>query len=307
MKRARSFIFTWNNYTEESIGTLKGLTYKYLIYGKEVGESGTPHLQGLIQFSNARSWEAVRKELLGADVRACKDPVSAMLYCKKGAQPKAEWEEHHEHGPTYGKDADIFEDGRAPVTSAAGGDMGGEMEKKRYERAWELAKQGKIEEVDADIRVRLYGTLKKIRADYQVCPESMEELDFHWFVGPTGTGKSLTARQENPGAYIKNTNKWWDGYVDQDCVIIDEWSPESECLTQYLKKWADHHAFSAETKGGTITIRPKKIIITSNYTIDQCFSRQEDLEPLTRRMKVRKFGTEDTASCDFGAASMYPF
>lgn len=304
-KKARSFVFTWNNYTDESISTLQGLTHKYLIYGKEVGESGTPHLQGLIQFKNQRSWNAVRKLLEGADVRASSDPWSAMLYCKKGAQPKAEWEEHHELGPTYGKDADVFEEGDRPQSSAEGGKTGGDLEKKRYERAWELAKKGEIEEIDADIRLRLYSTLKKVRSDYQVCPESMAIIDFHWFVGKTGSGKSLTARQENPGAYIKNTNKWWDGYVDQDCVIIDEWSPEAECLAQYLKKWCDHHAFSAETKGGTLTIRPKKIIITSNYSLEQCFSKEQDLEPLKRRLKVREFGPQ--ASCDFGAASMYPF
>jgi len=36
-------------------------------------------------------------------------------------------------------------------------------------------------------------------------------------------------------------------------------------------------------------IRPQKIIVLSNYTIEQCFNRREDYEPLSRRFKVIQF------------------
>lgn len=35
--------------------------------------------------------------------------------------------------------------------------------------------------------------------------------------------------------------------------------------------WVDHFRLKAEFKGVSMTIRPKPIIITSNYTIDECF------------------------------------
>ena len=54
-------------------------------------------------------------------------------------------------------------------------------------------------------------------------------------------------------------------------------------LTQYLKTWADRYPFRAETKGSSMMIRPKKIIVTSNYSIDQCFSNPEDAEAIKRR------------------------
>lgn len=268
----RNWCFTVNNWTSDSIDLmerLQGLS-RYLVYGKEVGESGTPHLQGFVIFEDAKTFTACKKCIPGAHLEACRGTCTqAADYCKK--------------------DGDFVESGRCPVTK----EEQGELEKERYQRAWEIAKSGgDLEEVDPDIRLRLYGTLKRIKADYQQVPESIDELDFWWYYGSSGTGKSLTARAENPGYYVKNRNKWWDGYVDQPCVIIEEWNPDM-CLAlqQYLKEWCDHHPFAAEVKGGTTCIRPPKIIVTSNYSLADCFGHDIEglFKPLARRFKVREF------------------
>jgi len=162
------------------------------------------------------------------------------------------------------KEEDFFEKGERPPTVKEAGNN----EKKRWQRAWDLAKAGNIEEVDPDIRARYYGTLKRIKADYQQKPESIEVMDFWWYYGASGTGKSRAAREENPDYYVKNKNKWWDGYTDQPCVIIEEWNPDVvPALNQMLKEWCDHHPFAAETKGSTTCLRLTKIIITSNYSM----------------------------------------
>ena len=287
LKKARSFSFTWNNYTEADIARLKGIEHHYLVFGKEVGESGTPHLQGMITFSTQRSFKAVTKLLEGAHIECTRSQYDSMVYCKK--------------------DGDVYEHGKPPVSQKAKGDM----EKERYKRAWESAVAGNLDEIPEDMRTRHYMTYKRIKEDHQQKPEPQAEMNFHWFVGASGTGKSRTAHKENPNAYIKNSNKWWDGYTDQPCVIIEEWDPQLAMMASFVKKWADHHPFNAETKGGTRVLRPNKIIVTSNYTIKECFPNEQDWKPLERRFKVRSFDPQpsgwDAPLPTHAPGSMCPF
>lgn len=60
-----------------------------------------------------------------------------------------------------------------------------------------------------------------------------------------------------------------------------------------LKIWVDIYAFRAEVKGGSITIRPEKIIVTSNYHPSEIWSDDTTLEPLLRRFKIVRFLTTD--------------
>lgn len=267
----RSWCFTVNNpepADENQIKDLQGT--KYHVFGREVAESGTPHLQGFVQFSSAKSFKAVQKLLPpGTHIEPTKGrPDQAADYCKK--------------------DGDFWECGLPPTTPQQQGDT----ERDRYKRAWDNAVAGNLDEIPADILVRHYNTLKRIKADHQKLPPSQAVLDFWWFYGPSGSGKSLSARTENPDHYIKNINKWWDGYTGQPCVIIEEWNPSVvDGLKQMLKSWCDHHPFSAETKGSTTALRPPRIIVTSNYTLEECFGGDQAglFEPLSRRMQVRCF------------------
>ena len=267
--RSRGWIVVINNWTEEDYQQLCGQDPKYFVVGKEVGKCGTPHLQSFLYFKHARSFKSIKEKFPRAHIEMMQGtPAQAAEYCKK--------------------DGDFVEDGVCPVTDKEKGDR----EKKRFERAWELAKEGNMEEIDADIRTRYYGTLKKIRLDYQINPSPIDRMDFHWYYGASGTGKSRKARDDNPGYYIKPLNKWWDGYVDQPCVIIEEWDPEtSKWGATFLKQWCDHHSFAAEIKGGCTCIRPPKIIVTSNYSLEECFGHDVEgcLNPFKRRFKVLHF------------------
>ncbi len=268
--RSRAWCFTLNNYTvAEGLRICEDETrFTYMVIGKEVGNNGTPHLQGYVYFKSAKTMTAI-KRLFGDRLHlevAKGNSQQNFEYCSKGG--------------------DFQEIGVRPATQAEKGDK----EKRRYEDAWEAAKTGCIEDIDADIRVRHYNTLKRIKLD-TVAERPLEdtEVAHEWYYGGTGTGKSRKAREEHPDAYLKMCNKWWDSYVDQDVVLIEDFDQKHNVLIHHMKIWADRYPFLAEVKGGTFKIRPKKIIVTSNYHPSEIWTTDSDLGPILRRFSVTHF------------------
>jgi hypothetical protein len=91
-----------------------------------------------------------------------------------------------------------------------------------WERVWEAAKKGDLESIPADIRVKSIFHLEKVARMHMVIPPRTEAKKCYWYYGLTGTGKTLRANTENPGAYKKLANKWWDGFTGQNAVILDD-------------------------------------------------------------------------------------
>lgn len=84
--QAKHWCFTLNNYTDADIDRIKALGNEvdYLIAGKEVGESGTPHLQGYVSFRGRKRLTQV-KAALGSNphVSVCRNIDASVEYCKK--------------------------------------------------------------------------------------------------------------------------------------------------------------------------------------------------------------------------------
>lgn len=83
--------FTLNNYTnedEEYLSTFLSddAIIRYGIYGREVGESGTPHLQGFVVYQRTVTWTRAVSDLGGDRVhveRARSNSATNIAYCKK--------------------------------------------------------------------------------------------------------------------------------------------------------------------------------------------------------------------------------
>lgn len=269
-RRSRNWCFTLNNYTAEEVEACRkaGEEAKYLVFGYEVGESGTPHLQGYIQYKNERSLKQVKMLLDRAHWEAARGDAG---------QNKA----------YTTKDGNFEEFGELPKTNK-------EKAKARWKRVIEKAKEGDTKWLEEEEPHLWIQTSKKLKAMKEFPTETLTYNDWdtphEWWVGPTGTGKSRTFWERYPDGYPKDTNKWWDDYKGET-VLIEEVDAETmKYLASKMKKWVDRYPFLGETKGGSIKIRPPRIIITSNYTIDECFPNEADRKAMKRRVKVVQFG-----------------
>jgi len=278
--QAKHWCFTINNPTEDAISALAD--YAYLVVGKEVGESGTPHLQGYVCMKVAKRLTTMSKMLPRAHLEVMKgNPKQASDYCKKDGQFQefGELPGNQQHNANQKRKAD-------------------------YELALQKAKQQKLYEVDAGVLIRHMSSLKQIARDHPPQLENNADLCGVWFYGPPGCGKSRSARWLYPNAYPKPCNKWWDGYQNQDYVIIDDFDRNHVVLGHHLKIWADHYPFIAEQKGHSITIRPKVLCITSNYHPAWIFTEDKTLyEAIKRRFIIHEFtsdlyeGMKDNKTC----------
>jgi len=249
---------------------------RYAAYGDEIcPRTGREHKQGFLY-----TWKPVRLTQLKKIFPTShleimiKDFATNEAYCSKMGLVD-------ENGNKI-----YTEIGNKPMTAEEKGELGADYWIRQVIQA----------EIDPSmcepkLQITHYGNLQKIheRAKRKRKLSTLDVLEHEWLVGESGSGKSSTARRENPDAYIKQCNKWWCGYDDQDVVIIDDLDTTHEWMAYSINQWADHYPFPAEIKGSGMTIRPRKFIITSRYMPDQIFKDPSTIQSINRRFKFRHF------------------
>jgi len=108
-----------------------------------------------------------------------------------------------------------------------------------------------------------------------VRPTELNGICGTWIHGVSGCGKTTSAYRAYPNAFLKPLSKWWDGYQGEEVVIIEDMDIYHRDLTYYFKIWPDFLPFVAEVKTAAIYIRPKKIIVTSQYSIAEIWGEDE--------------------------------
>lgn len=276
MSAARNYVFTFNNYPEdlsEFRTKLEGLC-TYFIYGKEVAPTtGTPHLQGYFQLKEKERITGLVKKLPGVHLVVAKGGFEANKdYCSK--------------------EGEVTEFG-LPATSG---------KRKGLAEAAKDIKEGKklseVAEESPEVFAKFHRGLEALSS--VLCKPRDFKTEVHWFWGPTGTGKSRECfALGGPDAYWKPaTNKWWNGYEGQECVIIDDYRRDF-CTFAELLRLFDRYPLSVETKGGTRTFRSRVIYITTPKDPESTWEGRtaEDLEQLLRRIEeIRYFPPGGCAS-----------
>jgi len=290
--RISRFVFTLNNYTEDEYNFLKDWapTTKWFIMGKEVGENGTPHLQGACIIGSQWSFSKL-KTLTGfnrAHIEVMRGtPSDSRTYCSKEDSSAFEVGEL----PTQGKRNDIHN----AVIRIRGG---------------ENLRQLASDENGGVAVVKFYKGLTTLRSLLR--PPRNSPPVVIWLYGPTGSGKTRCAmecaRRINtdsnvPGCDIWLSSgdlRWFDGYDGQQCVVLDDFRAKLVKFCFFLRL-LDRYPVRVEFKGGFVEWEPRFIFITCPYSPDECFSTRkehvpEDIAQLSRRISyVFEFEPCDSA------------
>lgn len=165
-----------------------------------------------------------------------------------------------------------------------------------------IAIGGDMKNVDVTTYIRYHRGLEKLRALHITGTRPAPVVEWLW--GPTGTGKSRAAAEENPNAYWKMEGIWWDGYDPNfhKTVIIDEWTPDFGLGASTLLRVLDRYPLQVPFKGGYVPFKAEKVVITSNYRPGAGLPA-ESQAPLARRIGLcREFAAqaEDQAAAADG-------
>lgn len=271
------FRWTMFNYTDEDIENIKRLDVKYLLFAYEKAPStGKDHLQGFFFLKNKMRFKAIQNMLFNkAFVFPCQGSIeSNREYCLKTRQcDKAAGILPNE---VY------YEQGDIPSR--------GSGNKDKWDKAKQAAIEGRMDDIPAKMYIQNVKSFEFIHQQYEVKKPDLdgEQLNNLWLFGPPGTGKSRLCRMFHSSYYVKPLSKWWNNYKDEEVVIIEEVGKEhGKWLGEFLKIWADRYNFIAESKGSSRNIRPKHILVNSNYSIHEIFATQTD--DMLSRAITRRF------------------
>nr|WCR62244.1 MAG: replication associated protein [ssDNA virus sp.] len=260
---SRNYCFTLNNYSEEEYQFMLSMG-TYCIIGREVGESGTSHLQGYIEFKSPTRFDTL-----------------------KNRSPRAHWEARkgsQEQAVNYCKKDGMFEERGEMKNQGSRGDLDAVRQNAASEGMRHITRYCNVQQIRVAEKFLTYNEEPR---------EWKPEVT--WIHGPTGTGKSRKARELLEDPYTKNDGtKWWEGYDAHEDVIIDDFRDSWWSLTEMLSL-LDRYEKRVEYKGGSRQFKARRIVITCCRHPGLCYTGTgEDIAQLLRRIDKIVLATDAT-------------
>jgi len=132
-----------------------------------------------------------------------------------------------------------------------------------------------------DMYLKYSRSFEKMFSAVQSHRETKPEIYWRW--GLAGTGKTRWVIQKHGAAnvYIKDGTSWWDGYTQQDVILIDDFDNTIPYRT--LLRILDRYRYQGQVKGGYVNINSPYIFITCEHHPSH-YWKENELAQIERRL-----------------------
>lgn len=273
-----AWMFTINNYTEldiQQVRELKGV--QYIVYSFEVGEKGTPHIQGYVYFKSERHGTALSKLLPRASLRWADGSAEENRGYIIGPY------EHNGKSKPY--NPDHVEEGQMP-------EQGKRNDLVKFHQAIKRGLRGRDLSKDHIVCRAKYPRLENtliFEEDEDTAWKAWEQHkapEVHVRYGPPDSGKTrfvydLHGREVFAPLIEHREKVWFDGYRGQSVILLDEF--EGQIGYRQFLRIIDRYPIAMQVKGGHVWRLASRIYITSNRHPKDWYPG-EDFGPLERRL-----------------------
>ena len=256
---AKCYCFTINNPTQAEHDDLEDIVAcgeaRFCIFKYEIGEGGTSHIQGYVQWRKKKRITGIKK-LNGFE--------RAHLECAKGSLAQ---------NVSYVSKAETTDPARPTIYTFGEGVKGGQ--RTDIEAACALIKDGgsmkDVAEAHAGTFVKFHKGFVAFQDTFMGARDITVPPKVLVLWGPTGTGNTRTVYECFGTANVfpkPPTTKWWDGYRQERVVLIDDFQGyrEGKCAIPYdeMLRLLDRYPMRVERKGSSVQVNSEWIVITSN-------------------------------------------
>lgn len=259
--KSRRWCFTINNPEENTNNQLQQLDVKYLVYQHETSNTGTPHIQGYVEFNHRYRLSRV-KSFTGQNTAHWEIARGSSAQNKRYCSKEGGTDRFEKGTPIDGKDKtiDLIEDIEQYATKS-------EI-KNKYPVLY-LTKHAGIDKL-----------IKYRRRDPDVPPEIII------MYGQTGSGKTRMAHQICKNKSMFKVNLYsrdfcMDGYDGQEILLFDEF--RSQIPFAVLLLIVDRYSCNQNIKFGRVTVTASQFIFTSNISPLDWYRDRTDKAALYRR------------------------